>query len=1032
MNAKKGAIWLAVIFAAIWLLLPGKDASAAERKIRVLEVTRGDYGNQSEDLTPGPQNDGKNFGRIIQKAYGESNVEIVTRDKNGVTTVNGVQTVIQDTFAEARDGDVNYFYYSGHGSTTGLYLGANAVMSAGDLAKGFEGIRGTNILVVDCCYSGGLASRSARAVSGAGEFVDDFVNEFGAAVADTADGNAEARSALTNSKFKLLMASSEEELSWQMGFKVENHEISVGGCTMTLCYGCGIDPLKVWDDTATAEDYGLNVVSADYDLNGEVSMSEARRYVENTYHYSANHVRSYPAEDSSCFIPVNEERKPKITFENAYINTTENAVDICYSSRESAVVDYAVYFGDSESLGSLTYAGLNYGEVFDEYDGLTQVKSVSDYNKIVPDSQNDYVIRIPLENYADGKYYVLLQTEGQELRYLVPFTVASGENAALKDNFQIRFSGDCYTAGDAEGEIGTFEAENGEELTVRADFGSGTNLDEETPYLSCYVYNAEGQLIRTLGSRELMQIVPEYGSDGETLKAAHYYRNFYWDGKDKDGNPVPGSTYYVRVIATGAVSADEMESVVVRRQGEQAGVTFLTMSEEEINLPLAADAEKPQIIFMADADGTVTLKLRRTEENETIDTALGNYTAVAGKRYAATWNGMLEGVVAPSGNYVVVAEFRTEGAAGTAAEKVSEPFTVRTADFAPTVEEIPEDGLQAEFPAGAECAVLLKYSLNYPTTVTAYLYDADGKQVAVLANNQEVESGEQQISWDGKINGKEAASGTYKLTVLVKNALSGVVETMVNQVEIAVTGLKGAAEPEKPVDPTNPTDPTQPTDPTDPTDPTQPTDPTKPTEPGDSTEQEEPGSETIQIPADPADPAKPAGPKEEQILPVSVAVRAGEKTVKKITAGVKEKIQLAAVISPANASSRSVTYTSSNPKVAAVTASGKVTAKKTGKAVITVTTENGRTAAVTVTVKQSPKKIKLSAKSKTLKVKKTYKVKVKFPAKTASYKVTFTSSKKSVASVDTDGKIRALKKGKAVITAKTFNGKKARITITVK
>jgi uncharacterized protein YjdB len=59
-------------------------------------------------------------------------------------------------------------------------------------------------------------------------------------------------------------------------------------------------------------------------------------------------------------------------------------------------------------------------------------------------------------------------------------------------------------------------------------------------------------------------------------------------------------------------------------------------------------------------------------------------------------------------------------------------------------------------------------------------------------------------------------------------------------------------------------------------------------------------------------------------------------------------------------------------------------------------------------------------------------VKVKFPAKTASYKITYTSSKKSVATVDATGKIKALKKGKAVITAKTFNGKKAKITITVK
>ena len=63
---------------------------------------------------------------------------------------------------------------------------------------------------------------------------------------------------------------------------------------------------------------------------------------------------------------------------------------------------------------------------------------------------------------------------------------------------------------------------------------------------------------------------------------------------------------------------------------------------------------------------------------------------------------------------------------------------------------------------------------------------------------------------------------------------------------------------------------------------------------------------------------------------------------------------------------------------------------------------------------------------------KTFQIKVKLPKKTASNKITYTSSKKKIASVSSKGKIKALKKGKAVITVKTFNGKKAKITITVK
>lgn len=57
---------------------------------------------------------------------------------------------------------------------------------------------------------------------------------------------------------------------------------------------------------------------------------------------------------------------------------------------------------------------------------------------------------------------------------------------------------------------------------------------------------------------------------------------------------------------------------------------------------------------------------------------------------------------------------------------------------------------------------------------------------------------------------------------------------------------------------------------------------------------------------------------------------------------------------------------------------------------------------------------------------------VKFPANSASYKVTFKSNKKKVATVNANGKIQAKKKGTATITARTYNGKKVSIKIQVK
>ncbi|MBQ8963781.1 MAG: Ig-like domain-containing protein [Clostridia bacterium] len=151
----------------------------------------------------------------------------------------------------------------------------------------------------------------------------------------------------------------------------------------------------------------------------------------------------------------------------------------------------------------------------------------------------------------------------------------------------------------------------------------------------------------------------------------------------------------------------------------------------------------------------------------------------------------------------------------------------------------------------------------------------------------------------------------------------------------------------------------------------------------------------------------------------------------KATLGVKEKLTLKATVSPSKAYT-TLTWKSSKPAVAAVSSQGVVIPKKPGTAVITVRTKNGKTAKFTVTVKAAPKKVTLN-RSGTVELKKGKKLKLKatLPDNTASA-LTWTSSAPKVASVDQKGNVRALKKGTAVITVKTFNGKTAKVTVTVK
>ena len=80
--------------------------------------------------------------------------------------------------------------------------------------------------------------------------------------------------------------------------------------------------------------------------------------------------------------------------------------------------------------------------------------------------------------------------------------------------------------------------------------------------------------------------------------------------------------------------------------------------------------------------------------------------------------------------------------------------------------------------------------------------------------------------------------------------------------------------------------------------------------------------------------------KKSKTIQVVNPVKSIKLNAKKKTLSVKKTFKLKAVIGPKNATNKKVTYKSSNKKVAAVNSSGKITAKKKGKATITVTSKS--------------------------------------------------------------------------------------------
>lgn len=177
-----------------------------------------------------------------------------------------------------------------------------------------------------------------------------------------------------------------------------------------------------------------------------------------------------------------------------------------------------------------------------------------------------------------------------------------------------------------------------------------------------------------------------------------------------------------------------------------------------------------------------------------------------------------------------------------------------------------------------------------------------------------------------------------------------------------------------------------------------------------------------------------AGTKSATFKIAKVTVKS-VKPDKKASVAKGKTVTLKATITPSNATNKSVTWSTSDKKVATVTSKDVVKGVKAGKATITVKTKDGsKTAKRTVTVTPPVKSVKLDKKSAAVKKGKKLTLKVTVTPYDATNKnVTWKSSDKKVATVTSKGVVKGVKKGKATITVTTKDGgKKATCKVTVK
>ena len=187
-----------------------------------------------------------------------------------------------------------------------------------------------------------------------------------------------------------------------------------------------------------------------------------------------------------------------------------------------------------------------------------------------------------------------------------------------------------------------------------------------------------------------------------------------------------------------------------------------------------------------------------------------------------------------------------------------------------------------------------------------------------------------------------------------------------------------------------------------------------------------PGTATITVTT--ADGGKTAT-CEVTVTPKVVPVEGIAFTKDQVSVVEGEKVLLYVSFTPKNATDKRVTWSSSDTGVATIDSKGNVTGVKPGTATITVkTTDGGKTATCVVTVTKKPTPVSgvtINRTSLTLTVGGgAILVATVSPEDATNQKIVWSSSDESVATVDENGEVTAVKKGTAKVTATTEDGGK--------
>ncbi|MDD6051587.1 MAG: caspase family protein [Clostridiales bacterium] len=478
------ALWLTLPFFAAAQELPPTPTPDGETVYRALLMGCDNFLSQPS-TTPSSYNNVRNMAEAL--TGGTMAFQTLVTHPEGVSTTGEMAALILDTFSDADEDDVSYFYLSTHGLWEEDMTAAQMVLLLSDgqresavsaymLRTMFDQIPGKKVLIIDACHAGAMLGKGVSTLLG-----NVFQGE----------------------DYTVICSSGGAEESWFWSGDIDGEHLAGAG------YFSGAL------SRALSVEGGF---AADDNHDGAITLSELKRYLLS--HHGASTVRTYPENSDEIIFSYDPE-------EASYHRRRALIEGISYESDVLTRDDPTVYF----SFNVVSRVQLAYQLVYHrggrwDFDNATLL--YDNDGEFSPEPMAGRTLSLGLKERAitieredDSSGYVLLQLLTIERG--IP-SVASSRVLCVPPD-----TGDPALAVNAPA---LFAPEDGEELT----FSVAHLFPCE---LTITIEDMEGHTVRRLSARQ--------GTRPERLSPQG--SSFTWDGRNSSGDIAGEGLYCIRVRA---------------------------------------------------------------------------------------------------------------------------------------------------------------------------------------------------------------------------------------------------------------------------------------------------------------------------------------------------------------------------------------------------------------------------------------------------------------------------------------------------